>query len=190
MAGLFRELRALFVGRDGLGVLLLRHQEILAVVLDDGGESRIADLASHAERTTEVQLRGLRGPERDVGIAETRNDRRDSPQVTQLLGELEGGSETADRLTVLTERRLSLSQVNERGHAPAELTLSFVGAGRVAPARSRLFEGAAPEGLHALLEELLGWLELIRRPRGDKRQSQDDAEERSRSPRQSSGCSS
>src|SRR6266545_6142691 len=135
MAGLFRELSALLVGRDGLGVLLLRHQEIPAVVLDDGGEDRIADLARHAERTTEVQLGGLRGPERDVGIAESRNDRRDSPQVTQLLGELEGGAETADRLPVLTERRLSLSQVNERSHPPVGLALSFVGAGRAAPAR-------------------------------------------------------
>src|SRR5512145_150708 len=138
MAGLFRERFALLVGGDGLGVLLLRHQEIPAVVQDDRGQSRIADLASHAERATQIKLGGLRGPERDVGIAESRDDRRDTPQVTLLLGELEGGSERADRLPVLTERRLSLSQVNERSDPATGLALSFERAGRAAPARSRL----------------------------------------------------
>src|SRR5262249_62125033 len=101
----------------------------------------------------EVHPRGLRGAECDVGIAEAGHDRRDPPQVTQLLGELESGSETADRLPVLAECRLSLSQVNQRGDSRAGILLSLVGSGRAAPARSGLFEGAAGEGLNTLIEK-------------------------------------
>jgi hypothetical protein len=112
----------------------------------------------------------------------------DPPQVTQLLGELEGGSETADRLPVLAECRLSLSQVNERGDSRAGILLSLVGGGGAAPARNGVFEGAAGEGLGTLIEERSG-RGFIRRQRGERRQQEDRAEEGDRRQRQRAGGS-
>src|SRR4029434_210400 len=104
--------------------------------------------------------------EREWHFAKPRNDRRAPPQVAQLLGELERGSETADRLPVLTECRLSLSQIDEGGDSRAGIALSFVRARRGAPARRGFSESAAGKGLHALLEAQCS-REFIRLRRGD-----------------------
>src|SRR5574337_1026126 len=121
MTAAFREDDAFPVGCYGVGILLLRGEQVSEVVQDDRFESRVLQPPCHAKAVLQVCFSSLWRSGCDIHAAQAREDGSDPRRITQFPSQLESAFQASDGLLVLADGRIGLGQVDQHCYLPAGL---------------------------------------------------------------------